>query len=447
MSTTLYLGGIVHSPTDPLATAMVVQDDRIAWTGSDAGAAAHRDGVDAVVQLAGALVTPAFVDAHVHTTSTGLALTGLDLGGCTSVADALDRVERHARELRGGVLLGHGWDETSWPEQRPPTRDELDRASYGSVVYLSRVDVHSCLASSALLAATPGVVGEPGYDPSGWLRQDAHHTVRAAAFDSITDMQRRTAQRTALRRAVELGIGTVHELAGPDINGADDLQALLRLAADEPGPEVIAYWGAGLGPEGAMALGAHGAAGDYFVDGAIGSRTALLSQPYSDAATNGVQYLSAAQVRDHVVSCSRAGVQAGFHVIGDGAMAVVAAGFAEAAAEVGVASVRAAHHRLEHVEMLNAEQMTSLAQLGVVASVQPVFDHLWGGDAGMYVTRLGPERARHLNPYAAMVDAGITLAFGSDAPVTPLAPWAAIRAAIAHQTPEHRIDLAAAFYA
>ncbi|HVQ86914.1 MAG TPA: amidohydrolase family protein, partial [Actinomycetes bacterium] len=124
-----------------------------------------------------------------------------------------------------------------------------------------------------------------------------------------------------------------------------------------------------------------------------------------------------------------------------------AAGFSEAAEAVGGDVVRCARHRLEHVEMVDANHLRVFAEFGVVASVQPVFDELWGGDSGMYVGRLGERRARTLNPFSAMIDAGIPLALGSDAPVTPLGPWSAVRAAALHQTPEHRISVRAAFNA
>ena len=149
-------------PDHPAATALLVRGGPIAWVGDRRRPPADGD-ADEVVDLAGALVTPAFVDAHVHATSTGLALTGLDLTGAASLADCLRRVEDAGRRARGGVVLGHGWDETTWPEHRPPTRQELDRASYGGVVYLSRIDVHSAVVSSALLAAAPEARGQDGW--------------------------------------------------------------------------------------------------------------------------------------------------------------------------------------------------------------------------------------------------------------------------------------------
>ncbi|NEC66224.1 amidohydrolase family protein, partial [Streptomyces sp. SID9727] len=125
--TVLLRGGDVHSPADPFATAMVVERGHVAWVGSEGAADAFASGVDEVIDLDGALVTPAFTDAHVHTTSTGLALTGLDLSGARTLGDALARVRAHvAAHPAARVVLGHGWDATRWPEQRPPSRAELD---------------------------------------------------------------------------------------------------------------------------------------------------------------------------------------------------------------------------------------------------------------------------------------------------------------------------------
>ena len=430
MSRILYRRGRVRSPADPSATALMTEGDQVAWVGQEADADALSP--DLTIDLEGAWLAPAFVDAHVHTTSTGLALGGLDLTGTTSLAQALQRVADHCRKARGGIVLGTGWDETLWPEGRPPTAAELDRASFGGVVYLSRTDVHSAVASSALLAACPEARAVPGWAGDGLVRQDAHHLVRRTAQQSITPAQRRAAQRTALDRAAELGIAVVHECGGPDISGEDDFVALLSL---EHPVERIGYWGELGAVDKARELGAVGAAGDLFVDGALGSRTACLHEQYADGDGRGHAYLDAGQIRDHVVACSQAGVQAGFHAIGDDAVERVARGLTAAAEVVGRAAVRAARHRVEHLEMVTADQLAVLADLGVVASVQPVFDARWGGPEGMYAQRLGPERARGMNPFAAMSAAGVSIALGSDSPVTALDPWGTVRAAVRHRTP------------
>ncbi len=443
MTTTLFRRGRVRTPGDPFATALLVDDDVVAWVGSELAADAMS--ADVTVDLDDAWLAPAFVDAHVHLTSTGLALTGLDLTGSPSLAAALAAVEAASRRLRGGVLLAGGWDETAWPERRPPTSAELDRASHGGVVYLARTDVHSAVASSALLAAAPEARALPGFLGDGLVRQQAHHAVRAAAYASISPAQRQAVQRAALERAASLGIGSVHECGGPDIGGEDDFLAALGHRGDLP--QVLGYWGELDGVDRARELGALGAGGDLFADGALGSRTAHLCSPYDGTSEQGAAYLDAEQVGRHVAACTRAGLQAGFHAIGDAALAAVLDGVALAADALGTDAVRAARHRVEHAEMLDDAGIARAAGLGLVASVQPAFDARWGGRDGMYAERLGVERALALNPLAALAAAGVPLALGSDAPVTPLDPWGTVRAAVAHRTPGSGLSARAAFSA
>ncbi|WP_399882704.1 amidohydrolase [Streptomyces sp. BBFR51] len=442
-TTVLLRRGEVHSPADPFATAMVVERGQVAWVGSEGAADAFTDGVDEVIDLDGALVTPAFTDAHVHTTATGLALTGLDLSGAPDRASALALVRDFAAARPDDrVLLGHGWDAARWPDGLPPTRAELDEATGGRPLYLSRIDVHSAVVTTALLDLAPGAPTRA----QGPLTGDAHHAVRAAALGAVTPAQRAGAQRAALAHAASLGIGTVHECAGPEISSEDDLTGLLRISAEETGPRVIGYW-AEQDVDKARELGAVGAAGDLFVDGSLGSHTACLHQPYADADHTGTAHLDSAAVAAHVVACTEAGLQAGFHAIGDAAVSAVVEGVRAAAEKIGLARVRAARHRVEHAEMLTPQNVAAFAELGLTASVQPAFDALWGGEDGMYAQRLGAERARTLNPYAALLRAGVPLAFGSDSPVTPLDPWGTVRAAAFHRTPEHRVSVRAAFTA
>lgn len=446
---TLLRGGVVHTPADPFATALLVEGEHVVWVGGDTLADRHADQADEVVELDGALVAPAFVDAHTHVTSAGLALTGLDLTGCQSLAQMLDALADRAGRECGAVLLGHGWDETRWPERRAPATAEIDRAAGGAAVYLTRIDMHSALVSSALRAALPDLAGAAGHDPDGPLRGEAHHRARVLAFASATPEQRREAARAIRRRAAELGIGALHECGGPAASGGEqDLTSLLELAAAEPGPYVFGYWAELGGAATARRLGAVGAGGDLCVDGSIGSRTAALREPYADLpGSTGSRYLAPEDIAAHVAECARLGVQPGFHAIGDWAVEAVVTGLELAAKQVGEPLLTACQPRIEHVEMADGPLVERLAALGAVASVQPAFDAAWGGADGMYAARLGADRAGTLNPFAAFARAGVPLAFGSDAPVTPLDPWGAVRAAAFHHTPEHRMSVRGAFNA
>jgi predicted amidohydrolase YtcJ len=416
--------------------AVHVVDGTIAWLGD----AADAPTAGQVTPGEGALLTPAFVDAHVHATATGLALTGLDLHSSSSLMAAIQALTDHIAVTPTGIVLGTGWDETGWPEQRGLTRHDLDAVVGDRPAYLARVDVHSATVSTALLDAIPGIAELPGFSPDGRLRLDAHHAARQAAYGAVGPDQRRAAQGATLAAAAALGIGSLHEMAGPEVSGADDLAGLLSLAAETPGPLVVGYWGE-LAERGGLELvrelGLAGAGGDLFCDGAFGSHTAALGNgPYSDRPdTCGSLRFTTGQLVHHVRACTLAGIQAGFHVIGDAAVAQVLFAVETVAAELGRPAVRACRHRLEHVEMIDLPDIERMADLGMVASVQSAFDAAWGGDAGMYAERLGVKRALATNPFADLADAGVALALGSDAPVTPLDPWGGVHAAVDHRTP------------
>ncbi|RTL68484.1 MAG: amidohydrolase [Pseudonocardiaceae bacterium] len=447
----LLVGVRVLDPAGPSLdgpAAVETDGDTITWAGPAADAAERAAGAH-VLDAPGTTLTPTFVDAHVHATSSGLLLDGLDLGACRSATQLLDALAAHAADHDGDVVWGHGWAEDGWVDPTPPSRAAIDRATGGRPTYLTRVDVHSALVSSALVDRARDAVDAGGWSSSGPLSADAHHHVRRAALASVGRDQRDRAQRSFLAAAARAGIGTVHECAGPLVSGREDLAALLTVDA---GVDVVGYWGEAVdSARDARALlaatGAQGLAGDLFVDGSLGSRTAALREAYRDADHCGRTFVSADAVAAHLVACSTAGVQAGFHAIGDAAIDRVLDGLTAAAEAVPAQMVRDARHRIEHLEMPDPARLAVLADLGVVASVQPAFDAAWGGPDGLYAGRLGADRAAGMNPFAALHAAGVTLAFGSDSPVTALDPWGAVHAAAVHRTPASRVGVDVAFAA
>ncbi|MEO6881934.1 MAG: amidohydrolase [Mycobacteriaceae bacterium] len=450
MSTMLLVGGAIYSAANPDATAMAVTDGTVTWVGSDEVGRALHPGVE-VTDLDGAFVAPGFVDTHVHATAAGTALLGLDLTGVASLRECLERVTAHAAAEPTGVLWGQGWDDSTWPEQRPPTRAEVDACAPDRAVYLCRVDAHSALASTPLLQRAPGVTRAAGWSAEGPLSQAAHHLVREAAREATGPGHRARAQLALLDHAATQGVVCVHECGGHEIAGLDDFR---ELVAGGHGVQVRGYWGeavttAAEAVEVVERTGAHGLAGDLFVDGSLGSRTAWLREPYSDdpGAGTGAAFLDVDTIAAHLRACTTAGVQGGFHVIGDGGVAAVTEALALVVAELGGPVVASRGHRMEHLEMIDAEQAAWLGSWGVQASVQPVFDALWGGPEGLYAQRLGPARAAGLNPYSTLAAAGVGLALSSDTPVTPLHPWAAVQAAVHHRTPGSGISPRAAFTA
>jgi predicted amidohydrolase YtcJ len=406
---TILRNGQVCSPAQEAATALVIIDDRIAYVGSDAGARAAASGAREV-DLNGRLVTPAFVDAHLHLIQTGQLLSGMDLHHCRTREEVLQTVRSYAASHRARrLLVGQGWDERNWPDPRPPTRAELDRAAGGIAVYLARVDVHSAVVSTALQDQLPGITSAEGYRADGLLSRQAHHLVRGRMDRLFTDDERRSDASAALVLAASLGVGAVHELGGPDLGPIEDL-IRVREAAEELGIGLVCYWGE-LASTDVLAKGRSvGAAG-------------------------------------HVVECTRAGVQAGFHCIGDEAVAAAVDGLRRAASVVGLPALRRGRHRLEHVEMAAEADFATLATYGVIASMQPAFDALWGGPGELYEQRLGEARAQEMNRWGSLHRAGVGLALGTDSPVTPLAAWETVRAAVRHSRSTERLTVEEAFAA
>jgi predicted amidohydrolase YtcJ len=447
--TTLLVNGRVHSPSHPDATAMAVRGGVVAWLGSDDVGRSQFPDAD-IEDLSGGFVAPGFVDSHIHLTATGLTLSGLDLRPATSRAHCLQLIADYAAAHPGQPVWGHGWDESSWPENAPPSTADLDAVLGDRPAYLTRVDVHSALASTGLRRLVAELPAAAGFTPERPLAADAHHLVRAVARGLLTDEQLAAARAAALRAAAVAGIVAVHECAGPEIGGLDDW---LRLRELQDGVEVIGYWGQAVTTAAeARALraetGARGLAGDLFVDGALGSRTAWLHEPYADAPDRtGTRYLDPDVIEAHLRACTEAEVTAGFHVIGDAAVAAAVDALERVVADLGVPAVARCGHRLEHVEMVAADQAAKLGAWGVIASVQPNFDALWGGSDGMYARRLGAERGGQLNPLALLASQGVPLALGSDAPVTTLDPWLSVRAAVNHRTAGSALSARAAFAA
>lgn len=446
MAKTLYRNGSIYSPADPFATSMLIDGDTVAWIGGEEAAGRHDQNADEVIDLQGALVTPAFVESHTHLAALGRTLAGADLSTATSASALLGLVASQAQ--RGeSIIIAQGWDESEWADPTLPSETDLTSAVAGRGYYLVRRDVHSALVNRELLDEL-----DLGEITSGLVRGVQHDAVREAletrgpAVDQL--------QRQALAHYAARGFGTVVEMAAPQLEGRDALDRLLAL--DSPSlPEVFAYWGERVtqAPQADELMRSFpsgrilGLGGDLRVDGSLGSHTAYLREDYSDEQGNrGELYLSAAQIAEHLVACSENGIQASFHVIGDAALDTLLEGFDLAAAQIGVAKLQSCRHRLEHVEMVDEASRARLLSYSITVSMQPSFDALWGGEQGMYQQRLG-ERATGMNNLSAMLSSGVPMVLGSDAPVTEVSGWAIVQAAMKMSDPAARISARAAFLA
>ena len=298
----------------------------------------------------------------------------------------------------------------------------------------------------------PGLPAAAGFDPQRPLTADAHHLVRAAARDLLTAEQRaRRPARPPSTLAAASGIVAVHECAGPDIGGLDDWQELRdTTTASRSSATGVKQSPPPRRPASLIDdTGARGLAGDLFVDGALGSHTAWLHAALRRRAATAAATPTSTPTRspptcapapkrgsrrDSTSSATRRSPPSSTRSSGS-------------STHFGAPAVARCGHRLEHLEMVTAEQAARLGAWGVIASMQPNFDALWGGDHGMYAQRLGADRGSRLNPLALLASQGVPLAFGSDTPVTDMNPWATVRAATRHRTPGSAVSARAAFAA
>lgn len=455
----LITNATIHSSRHPFATALLVDNGVVAWVGDTE--VARSIAPNATVRDAeGALVTPAFVDAHVHVLETAITMRSPQLSpraGVTTREQVKNRIAEAAAGWKPGEhpITFLGYDDSGWPEQDRLSWQDIDQVAGAVPVYVPRADLHSALGSTALLRwAELNDANTPRTTP---LRDDDHVHVRQA-LQVLDPSFRDELYRSVLARCASLGVVEVHENSAPGIDTRAGLARLIEMTREpESGlPLVVGYRGEAVSSVDqveALATeipGLQGLAGDLSVDGSFGSRSALLRQDYSDDAGNrGTQHLSVTTVADHIRATSLAGVQGGFHVIGDGALDVVVQALQQVAGESPQMrqAIRRAGHRLEHVELLDDNALATCVDLSVMISAQPAFDAWWGGPSGMYAQRLGQQRALATTPIRSMMASGVTVGFGSDSPVTPINPWDGVRAAVWHTNSDQRISARAAFRA
>ena len=442
MAKILIHGASIYSPGNPEATSAVIDGNHFAWIGDRISATSFINDVDHVLDFEDAFIAPGFVDAHVHLSATGLLYSECNLIGSKSAADALSVLREFVQKSSSEVIYAHGWDDTNWSDKQDFTQTAIDQIVGRRIAYLSRVDLHSAMCSSHLLESFQVRITHT----NGIVRQASHGEVREFVLKQLSPQQRAEAIRLALNQASANGIVSVHENGGPSVSGEQDFAEVSNFAQLNDVPRIFSYW-ADRDLDRVKSIGAYGSAGDLCIDGSIGSQSALLTTAYQGTESIGSEYLNQDEVSQHLVDCTIAGIQAGFHAIGDKAIEMVAFGIEKAIAQCGLVAVRALRHRVEHALMATPKSLEIFANSGVVLSMQPNFTDLWGHRDGMYEQNLGAQRAQMLNPFSEALNRGIVLAFGTDSPVTPMNPWQTIKAATTHPNPSQRLSMRAAFIA
>lgn len=442
---TLFRAARVHTFAYPRTGEWLLVDERhVQRVGTGEPPVADR-----IVDLPGTTVLPGFVDAHVHLTGTGEHAQVPEIGGAGSAAEVLGIVRRVAADREGPILL-HGFDESKWSDRTLPSLAELDAACDRPLAVV-RVDGHVILANTAALKES-GALDRPGAElddagqPTGRVTRDARAALRRWFSMHLAERDVEQLQLAAASLAVSHGVTTIHEMSMPHERGIRDLEILLGHRARLP-VDVVTYVATTDIPQ-VMDLGLQGIGGDLPVDGSIGARTALVSEPYEDVGGTGARYFEDDELATFFHDGHLAGLQVGVHAIGDAAIEQVVSTWErvyQALDSRARRHFRARRHRIEHFEMADVRMMERAAALGLGISVQPTFDAEWGHPGGLYEQGLGPARASAMNAFRDLFERGLEVGAGTDTPITTVDPMVAVAAFEGHHDPMQRLSREEAF--
>jgi predicted amidohydrolase YtcJ len=449
--------------------AMAVREGRIQATGKNVDIQKFKGPETQVIDLDGHFVMPGFNDAHMHLSDAGLQKLTVDLTGVKSLDEMRERVLARVQKAKPGEwILGGGWDETLWPVQAVPSRWDLDEVSSGHPVYLGRIDGHIAVAntralqlSSVTLASRDPEGGKIDRDangqPTGILRETARVAVEQVVPKPSHDKLRQGIE-VALADMAEHGVTSAQDFSTwEDFQIYGDLEKEGKLTArvsewlpfDEPVEDLKKERDSH--PQSDLML--HTGMLKAFMDGSLGSHTAALMEPYADDPKNsGLPRYEAAKLNEMAKERVLAGFQLGFHAIGDKGVQMALDAFAEAEKAARENKVKAANGgdnfrlRIEHAQVVTSAQIARFKELKVIASMQPshlLTDMRWAQD------RLGPKRAASSYAWLAFLNKGVPLAFGTDSPVEPVAPFRGLYAAVTRKSengkqeyfPEQRLTM------
>ena len=445
-------GGTIHTGVTGAAPAemVVIRNGRIDYVGPVVATASTPDIV--IIDLKGATLFPGFTDGHAHLDGIGWRELTLNLEGSTSVVDAMARLTAWAQAHPEGVIVGRGWIETRWPESangsRFLTAADLDAAAPGRVVLLSRADGHATTVSTPALKAA-GITGETVAPEGGEIRKDASGQPTGFFVDAAQSLigrlmpqadpsTTRAAYQAGFRVEAAYGWTGVHFMSAP----WRDIPVLEAMA--EAGEAPLRIYNS-VTPDGAKALFASGPrsvadgriitrAVKLYADGALGSRGAALYDPYADAPeTRGLMQTTEAEILPIYEAALRAGIQVATHAIGDRGNGSVIDWYGKAMATVPRANWKGGEDvrwRIEHAQILRPSDYPAFHDLPIIASMQP--SHAIG-DFHFAPARLGEDRLNGAYAWKSLVDRGVIVVGGSDAPVERGDPLIEFYAAVARR--------------
>ncbi len=438
---------ITMNPQQPAAQAIAITSERITWVGDDVEARRLFPGAR-TLDMRGATVLPGLIDAHTHLMNLGQSLLRLNLKDVPNEHQAVAMVkERVASTAPGEWILGWGWDEGKWASHYPDN-EALSAVSPRNPVYLVGLHGYAAWANKRALeiAGVTRDTKDPDNgkilhddktgEPTGILVNHAQELVQKHVPQPTLEQAKRAIELAA-RDCARNGLTSVHEAqvtpvmlqAFRELLREGRMPIRLYVMLDGANAALVEEWlrrGPEIDPQHHLTIRAF----KLFADGALGSRGAFMLTPYSDAPqTKGIVTTPETQIH----SLSRRSLQRGFqvctHAIGDAANRMTLDAYARALQEL---PARDARFRIEHAQVLSAEDIPRFAKLGIIASMQPVHatsDMPWAEQ------RIGPERIKGAYAWRSLLQTGARLALGSDFPGETLNPFYGIYAAVTRQDP------------
>ena len=451
--TTYYTHGRIYTndPAQPWAEAMAVSEGKISCIGKMDHVLLDCGGSDEgaeTVNLKGQFVMPGFNDAHVHLGMAAEDALAVPLVGVPSPEEMAKRVaDAVAHHKPGEWITGGGWDHTTWPEKRFPNRQQLDAVAPKNPVILTHVSGHVAVANSMALKSAeidkntpnpPG--GEIEHDalgePTGMLKEDAAMSLVKVRIPDPSPEQRRHGIELVLENIAKNGVTSVQ-----DNSEWANFQVYQQLKEEGKLTVRITEWlpfSASLNE--LQDMRAQGGSTDPWLktgalkavtDGALGSRTAAMLEPYSDdPSTSGILTLDPEKLRVMAIERDKAGFQLNFHAIGDRANRIALDVF-EAVAKAN--GHRDRRDRIEHAQVVEPMDFVRFAELKVIASMQPshqTTDMRWAED------RVGPVRIKGAYAWATLLKNGVRLAFGTDYSVEVISPFRGLYACVTRERPD-----------
>jgi predicted amidohydrolase YtcJ len=430
-------------PARPWADAVAVTGERITAVGSSAEIRKLTTSATRVVDAAGGMLAPGFIDSHVHFMDGGFGLTSVQLRDARSREEFVRLIKEHASSLpKGGWMLEGNWDHQNWGGELP-RRDWIDSVTPNTPVFIQRLDGHMSLANSVALRAagvtrdTRDVVGgeivrdERG-EPTGLLKDNATSFVDRVIPDPL-EAQEDAALDAAMRFVARQGVTSVHNMGTwANLEAFERAHRAKRLRTRIYAAVPLSTWERLRDTVAARGRGdewLHIGALKGFVDGSLGSHTALMLEPFTDTpADRGLFVTPPESLHAWAKGADAAGLHVIIHAIGDRANRTLLDIYEGVRRDNGARDRR---FRIEHAQHLAPADIPRFSRLDVIASMQPYH----AIDDGRWAERfIGAERAKRTYAFRSLLDARARLAFGSDWFVAPPTPLEGIYAAVTRRT-------------